>query len=125
MARDAWWTGTRQAGLDRAVEMGGLPPPGSLPKEMENEYRMAPNAPDPLDFDYAEKMAAQPTRADVVGAWQQQAQALAEARPQEGRSGIRQPRKRRRGASMRDAGNALASWEQDENTRLMRQSGVI
>lgn len=103
----AWWEGSPQAGLERAVEMGGMPPPGSLPPELMNEYRMSRD------------------RSGTVEGWNEQAAALAKQQPTSAppqAAGPQPARRRRRTA--KDAGDALALWSGRENQRLMAQSGV-
>lgn len=116
-----WWTGSPSAGLDRAIATGGLPPPGSLPPAAMNEYRMA--AADNKDdiWNYDIQSGRKPptrTRADVVAGWQGNAQAqAAQAQAAEQRgwqaqmaSGLADltRRKKKRGATAQDAGDALA-----------------
>jgi hypothetical protein len=109
-----------------------------MPQEMENAYRMAPREHDPLDFDYAEKVRTQPTRADLVGGWQRQAAAAQQAQRSAGRDKretemagnlrtlvARGGQRRRRRPTMKDAGDALAEWEGRETAQLNRSSGLL
>jgi hypothetical protein len=98
---DDWWTGSRDAGLKRSIEMGGPLPPGSLPAELMNQYSGAQD------------------RGAVVADWQAQAQARADqaealaqqdwrSQMERGLAELLQRKKRKRGLTAQDAGDALA-----------------
>lgn len=128
----AWWEGTQEAGLERAMRLGLGPPPGSMPTELSNAYRMAPREHDPWSFDAPKG----PTRGELVAGWQRQAaeddrtrrEEANERRQSEMAGNLRQlasrPQRRRRRPTMQDAGDALAAWEQDEYARMNRLSGI-
>lgn len=110
MASDDWWTGSPS----------GHPLAG-MTQEQKNAYRMAPEAHDPLDFDYQEKMATVPTRGGLVQGWQAQAAQAAEDQRQQREAAQRSEmagnlrmmagagrRRKKKGPTMQDAGDALA-----------------
>ncbi len=119
MPGDDWWTGSPSGGLERALAMGAPPPPGTMPVEMENAYRMAPAERDPLTW-HQDQPAPGTTRGELVAGWQRRAA----QQPQPAPVARMGPQRRRRRLTMKDAGDALASWEQDEYAQLNRSSGI-
>lgn len=95
MAND-WWTGSPKAGLDRALAMGGPPPPGSMPAAMMNAYRMAPAEPESGgpggNFDVGRTRAPAVSRGEID--WQGLLAAF--------------QREKRKKPTAQDAGDALA-----------------
>jgi hypothetical protein len=92
-----------------------------MPQEMMNAYRMAPREHDPWSFDAPKG----PTRGELVAGWQaqarqaqeEQASQAREARESEMAKNLRmlvqqgrqpQRKRKRRGLTMQDAGDALA-----------------
>jgi hypothetical protein len=106
MPSDDWWTGSPEAGVRRAAEMGGLPPPGSLPAEQMNLLRMTPSESRGDVWNYWGQQAAQAQREEAAEAQRSQLQQALEriASYQE-----RGQRKKKKKPTMQDAGDALAT----------------
>lgn len=102
MPGDDWWTGSPEAGLRRALEMGGPLPPGTVSPEMMSEYRLARTGEEP----WAEPVG--PSRGDVLMGWAEQEQRRRQAMEDAARQFREWYAKHKGQATAEDAGNALA-----------------